>query len=164
MDYLGLDKNKLGEVADKMNILLASYHVYYQNLRSFHWHINGNSFFDIHNVFEELYNDAKVKIDDIAERLLTIGHKPLGSMEAYLSHSTIDESRDMLEDEIMVSKIISNHAELIRLIRGIISTASRINDEGTVDIMGGFLSTLEKKSWMLSSWLSKRNSAVTLCN
>jgi len=164
MNYLGIEQSKLKEVADKMNILLAGYNVYYQNLRSFHWHINGNSFFDMHNVFEDLYNDAKVKIDDIAERILTIGHKPYGSMLDYLAKSTIDETRDRLEDEIMVNKIISNHAELIRLSRDIISTASRNNDEGTVDMMGGILSTIEKKSWMLSSWLSKRSAAITSCN
>ena len=164
MEYLGLEKRQLKEVADKMNILLAGYSVYYQNLRSFHWHIKGNSFFEIHKVFEDLYNDAKVKIDDIAERILTIGYKPYGSMIDYLANTTIEESQDMLQDEIMVKTVLTNHLELIRLSRDIISTASMNNDEGTIDMMGGILSDIEKTSWMLNSWLTKRTATVTLSN
>lgn len=156
MNYIGIDNNKLIIVGDKLNSLLATYSVYYQNLRSFHWHIRGNNFFDIHELFEDLYNDAKVKIDDIAERILTINQKPLGSMADYLKNSEIKESLDLMQDEKMATVILENHAQLISIMRETITTASEVGDEGTVDIMGGFLSSLEKKSWMLDAWKNRR--------
>jgi len=156
MDYIGIEKKNLAKVGKKLNTLLATYSVYYQNLRSFHWHIKGNNFFDIHVFYEELYNDAKVKIDDIAERILTINQKPLGSMKDYLKKSEINESLDIMNDEKMASVILKNHGVLISLMREVIKTASDIGDEGTVDIIGGFLSYLEKKSWMLNAWKGRK--------
>jgi len=156
MNYLGIDKNKLELVSNKLNTLLATYSIYYQNLRSFHWHIEGNSFFDIHVLFEDLYNDAKVKIDDIAERILTINHKPLGSLSEYIAYSKISEAQDIMRDENMATVILENHKTLIMLMREAIKEASAIGDEGTVDMLGGFLGTIEKKSWMLNAWKTSR--------
>jgi len=156
MNFIGISDEKLSKVVTKLNILLASYSVYYQNLRSFHWHIRGNNFFDIHRLFEELYNEAKVNIDDIAERILTLNHKPLGSMADYLKKSKIKESVDMMQDEKMASIILKNHIKLITQIREVIEIASSVGDEGTVDILGGMLSKLEKYSWMLNSWKGRR--------
>jgi len=156
MNYIGIEEAKLKPVAAILNDLLSSYSVYYQNLRSFHWYVNGNNFFEIHRVFEDLYNDAKIRIDDIAERILTINHKPFGSMSEYLENSKINESKDMLADEDMAAVILENHSVLIKIMRETIVTASEAGDEGTVDLIGGFLSSIEKKTWMLDAWKSRR--------
>lgn len=156
MNYIGLDEKNLKKVGYKLNVLLASYSVYYQNLRSFHWHIKGHNFFDMHELFEELYNDAKVKIDDIAERILTINQKPLGSMAEYLEHSQIAESADVMTDVTMSTIILENHTKLIEIMREVISIASTSKDEGTV--ISSFLSSLEKNSWIINAWLDKRGS------
>lgn len=156
MNYIGIDEKKLVPVADILNELLSSYSVYYQNLRSFHWYVNCNNFFEIHRVFEDLYNDAKVRIDDIAERILTINQKPFGSMSQYLENSRIKESKDMLTDEDMAAVILENHAVLIKTMRETLVKASASGDEGTVDLIGGFLSSIEKKTWMLDAWKSRR--------
>ncbi len=156
MNYMGIEKKKLAKVGKQLNILLATYSVYYQNLRSFHWHIRGSSFFDIHELFEEMYNDAKLKIDDLAERILTINQKPLGSMEDYLRISKINEAKDNMPDVNMVAVVLENHRILISIMRKAIKIASEINDEGTVDVMSGFLSSIEKTSWMLSAWKNKQ--------
>jgi starvation-inducible DNA-binding protein len=156
MNYIGLPNKDLIKISEKLNTLLATYSVYYQNLRSFHWHIRGNNFYEIHRLFEDLYNDAKVKIDDIAERILTINQKPLGSMADYIEKSKIKESKDIMMDEKMASTILQNHKELIKIIRNVIKQADEIGDEGTIDLMGGFLFFLEKKSWMLNAWKGRR--------
>jgi starvation-inducible DNA-binding protein len=156
MNYLGIEENKLEKVGNKLNTLLATYSIYYQNLRSFHWHIQGNSFFDIHELFEDLYNDAKEKIDDIAERILTINNKPLGSLSEYIAYSKIPESKDEMRDDKMATDILENHKKLIEIMRETIREASEIGDEGTVDMLGGFLGTIEKKSWMLNAWKTSR--------
>lgn len=156
MNYIGLANKDLNKVAKKLNVLLATYSVYYQNLRSFHWHIRGNNFYEIHRLFEDLYNDAKLKIDEIAERIITINQKPLGSMVEYIKYSKIKESKDIMIDDKMASVILTNHKVLIQLIREAIKQADDVNDEGTIDLLGGVLGYLEKKSWMLNAWKGRR--------
>jgi len=161
MNYIGLPQKDTKKVAAKLNTLLASYSVYYQNLRSFHWHIRGKNFYEIHRLFEDLYNDAKVKIDDAAERILTIGQKPLGSMSGFLKHTKIKESYDIMADEKMAAIILKNHKDLIKMIRDVIKVAGDVKDEGTVDMLAGFLTYLEKTSWMLSAWKDKAETSAT---
>ena len=79
MTYLHLDPDKINDTAKELNVLLADYHLYYQKLRNFHWNIVGNHFFDLHEKFEELYDDAKLKVDEIAERILTLRFQPISN-------------------------------------------------------------------------------------
>lgn len=152
MNYLGLDKEKVANTAKALNQLLANYQLYYQNLRNFHWNITGDNFFDLHEKFEELYEDARLKIDEIAERLLTLRLRPMSNMSDYLDAAEIKEAGKVLDAKEMVSTILENHRILIADMRTIISRASKVEDEGTIDMIGGFLSAMEKKSWMLDAW------------
>ncbi len=156
MNYLGIEEKKLKNVVSALNALLADYHIYYQNLRNFHWNIEGENFFDLHNRFEDLYNDAKVKIDEIAERILTLRHHPKGSLSEYLKISHIEEFDVAVSDREMVNAVLDNHAQLIKRMRKTLEEAERVSDEGTIDLIGGFLADLEKQSWMLDSWRSRK--------
>ena len=71
---IGLDPNKAKQLSEKLNVLLADYSLFYQNTRGFHWNIKGEKFFELHVKFEKLYNDLLLKIDEVAERILTLGH------------------------------------------------------------------------------------------
>jgi len=155
MNYLGFDKEKVEPVVNELNNLLCNYHIYYQNLRNFHWNIQGENFFDLHNKFEELYNDARVKIDEVAERILTLRHRPMSRISDYLSEAKIDEAPLLKDDRKMVMTILENHRELISNLRSIIAAAGALDDEGTVDMAGSFLENLEKKSWMLDAWATR---------
>ena len=73
LNKLGLPEKETQILAAELNLLLANFQVYYQNLRGLHWNIRGKRFFDLHLKFEELYNDSQIKIDLIAERILTLG-------------------------------------------------------------------------------------------
>lgn len=156
MNYLGLDEKKVTTTVNNLNRLLSSYHVYYQNLRNFHWNVQGQNFFELHNKFEELYNDARQKIDEIAERILTLRHIPLSRISDYLGMTEVEESTILQTDEDMVDKILEDHEQLIRTMREVIESADEANDEGTIDMIGGFLENLEKKSWMLDAWRARR--------
>jgi len=156
MNYIGIDKKALESVASHLNKLLASYNIYYQNLRSFHWHVQGSNFFDLHHLFEDYYNSAKLTIDEIAERILTIGHKPDGSLHTYLDKTKIKESDDLLTDREMAKQVLENQSELIKNMRTVIKEASKVEDEGTIDLIGGMLSAIEKKAWLLYSWQKKQ--------
>ena len=156
MNYLGIEERELKRVVESLNFLLADYQIYYQNLRNYHWNIEGENFFDLHQRFEDLYNDAKVKIDEIAERILTLRQRPTGKLSEYLQASNVSEGEAPVSDHEMVNAILENHGALISRMRTIISEAGKANDEGTIDMIGGFLSNLEKQSWMLDSWRSKK--------
>lgn len=157
MNYLGIEKEKLEPIVIGLNVLLANYQIYYQNLRSFHWHVEGHNFFELHSIFEELYDDAKIKIDDIAERILTLRFYPKGNLSDYLQLASIPEAGNIIQDEEMVQATLENHKILIEKLREVIGQSSEIRDEGTVDMLAGFLAILEKKSWMLDAWRSKRH-------
>lgn len=154
MDYLEIDKDKLDKTVNDLNMLLANYQVYYQNLRNFHWNVQGHHFFDLHEQFEALYNDAKIKIDEIAERILTLRRRPLSTLKSYLATATINES-ELADASDMVKEVLKNHASLIKIMRGTLKSAGEANDEGTIDMVAGYLGELEKKIWMLDAWVSK---------
>lgn len=160
MNYLGFKKEEIKPIVSELNKLLSNYHVYYQNLRNFHWNIKGENFFDLHNQFEDLYNDARLKIDEVAERILTLRHRPLSRFTDYLEVGTVVEAGTLAEDREMVLTILENHQILIKNLRSVIEKAGNISDEGTIDMAGSFLENLEKKSWMLDAWAVRTNKAV----
>lgn len=155
MNYLGISKEKAAPTGQLLNQLLADYQVYYQNLRNFHWNVSGHNFFDLHEKFEELYTDARSKIDDIAERILTLRLRPVSTLTAYLKMAKVEEYGHVLDDEEMVMKLLENHKIIISDMRKILKEAGEISDEGTIDLIAGFLSSFEKTSWMLDAWYAK---------
>ncbi|SDW74195.1 Dps family protein [Aequorivita viscosa] len=155
MSYLNLDKKKTTATAKELNVLLADYHLYYQKLRNFHWNIVGNHFFDLHNKFEEMYDDAKVKIDEIAERILTLRFQPTSNFSDYIKMSSIKEASENTKDLEMVEKLLTDHGLLLKQMRKVIETADKAEDEGTIDLIGGYIGYIEKVSWMLDAWTMK---------
>lgn len=155
MNYLGLNEKGMKETAKELNSLLADYEVYYQNLRNFHWNVTGSNFFELHNQFEALYTDANTKIDEIAERVLTLKYRPLSNFSEYLSRSDVEEAMKIESDTEMVSTVLKNHGTLIKKMRTVLDVAGKYNDEGTIDMIGSYISEMEKTSWMLNAWLQK---------
>lgn len=155
MGYLNLDKKKTTETAKELNVLLADYHLYYQKLRNFHWNVVGHNFFDLHIKFEEMYDDAKLKVDEIAERILTLRFQPTSNFTDYVKMSSIKESSEDTKDMEMVKILLDDHGKLLKQMRKVIDTADKASDEGTIDMIGGFIGHIEKISWMLDAWTMK---------
>ncbi|MDO6737491.1 Dps family protein [Wenyingzhuangia sp. 2_MG-2023] len=152
MNYLSIDQEKLTPVVSELNSLLAEYHIYYQKLRNFHWNIKGQNFFDLHVKFEEMYKEARLKIDEIAERILTLRKSPVSRYSDYLTMSKIKESSSMLIDKEMVVTLIDDHQLLLERMTNVVKRAGEANDEGTIDLIGAYIRELEKTSWMLEAW------------
>ena len=155
MAYLNLNKEKTETTVEELNILLADYHLYYQELRNFHWNVEGTNFFDLHEQFEDMYDDAKEKIDEIAERILTLRFTPDSNMTTYLEKSNVKESPKGLNDRQMVDTLLEDHEIIIQQMRKVVNTADEANDEGTIDLVGAYIRELEKTSWMLDVWTKK---------
>ena len=152
MNYLNIDNQKVLQVVSELNVLLADYHVHYQKLRNFHWNILGKNFFDLHNRFEEMYNDTRVKIDEVAERIVTLKYHPISKLSDYIEVSRIKESSPLLTDEEMVADIINDNKIILEQLGKIIERATKAKDEGTLDLMGAYIRELEKSTWMLNAW------------
>lgn len=157
MNYLQTQEEKIMPTVVSLNTLLADYHMYYQNLRNFHWNILGENFFDLHKKFEDLYGDARVKIDEIAERILTLRFHPVSRFSDYIKISSIEEVNSLLNDREMVEELINNHAQLLQQMKDVVEKAEAAGDEGTVDLMGGYIRSLEKETWMLNAWCRSAN-------
>ncbi len=155
MTFLNLDKKKTTFTVNELNILLADFHLYYQKLRNFHWNIVGKSFFDLHLKFEEMYDDTKLKVDEIAERILTLRYQPISNLSEYLKISNIKESKSSLSDVQMIDTLIDDHELLLKQMRKVVAAADAAKDEGTIDLIGGYIRELEKTTWMLDAWRMK---------
>ena len=152
MNYLNINEEKLLPVVIELNTLLADYHLYYQKLRNFHWNILGKNFFDLHDKFEDLYVDARHKIDEIAERILTLRYHPMSNYSEYLKTSSIVESNSSLADTEMVAETLRAHRILLKQMTKVVAIADEIKDEGTIDLIGAYIRDMEKTSWMLDAW------------
>lgn len=110
---MGLPHKETEIIASKRNCLLANFQVYYQNLRGLHWNIRGKRFFDLHLKFEELYNDSQLKIDLIAERVLTLGSTPLHTFEEHTSQSQLPVGRSVSSDEAAIALLLESLPQLL---------------------------------------------------
>ncbi|OUS12927.1 DNA starvation/stationary phase protection protein [Nonlabens dokdonensis] len=155
MNYLNFDIDKAKDTSKELNILLADYHLYYQKLRNYHWNIVGHSFFDLHEKFEEMYDDAIIKIDEIAERILTLRFQPTSNYSEYLELSNLKETKSELSDREMVDNLIEDHGHILSQMTKVVETADKCGDEGTIDLIGAYIRELETTSWMLDAWRMK---------
>lgn len=155
MSYLNLDKEKNEKTAKELNILLADYHLYYQKLRNFHWNILGPHFFALHEKFEEMYDEAMMKIDEIAERILTLRYQPTSNYSEYLKSSNLQESSSDVDDRKMIDTLLDDHGALLKQMRKVTKVAEESGDEGTIDLIGAYIRDIEKTSWMLDAWRMK---------
>lgn len=151
-NILGLPVKESEVIAAELNILLSNFQVYYQNLRGIHWNIRGKRFFDLHVKFEELYNDAQLKIDMIAERVLTLGGIPLHTLEDYVANNRLAVGKNVSKDTEAVQLIMASIADLLKIERVILDETAKINDEGTNSMMGDFIKEQEKTMWMMKAW------------
>jgi starvation-inducible DNA-binding protein len=154
-NILGLDKKDTKESVESLNGLLANFQIYYQSLRGLHWNIKGKNFFELHVKFEELYTDSQVKIDEIAERILTLQGKPLHTFKDYIENANVPVGKNISNDEEAVELVVTSLSKLLEIERVILDLSGASEDEGTNAMMSDFISEQEKTIWMLNSWLGK---------
>jgi len=153
MNRIGLNQKHSEELINQLNDLLSNYQIYYMNIRGFHWNIKGDNFFELLERFEELYSDLFLKVDELAERVLTIGGKPVHAYTEYLKQSEITEATDLSDAQSTVNSLLSGFDILLRRQRKILELSTNANDEGTAKLMGDYIREQEKLVWMYSSFI-----------
>jgi starvation-inducible DNA-binding protein len=155
-EEISLEEVKVKPVVDHLNDLLANYHIHYQKLRGCHWNVKGPSFFTLHLKFEELYTAALLTIDELAERILSLGKPPYSTFNDYIKTSAIREIQTIgLKDTLMVKAIIDDLAALIAKEREILDITAAAGDDGTNDMVNRFMQFNEKNTWMLRSFVNE---------
>ncbi|QMT18551.1 DNA starvation/stationary phase protection protein [Planococcus maritimus] len=141
---------------EELNVQVASWSVIYTKLHNFHWYVKGPSFFTLHVKFEELYNEATLHMDEIAERLLALGGKPVATMKEQLELSVVDEATSSESAEQMVDTIVSDYDKIMKSLKKGMELASQDGDDMTEDMFNAIHQNLEKHSWMLSAFLGEK--------
>jgi starvation-inducible DNA-binding protein len=155
LNSIGLDEKLTKQLAEKLNDLLANYSVFYMNTRGFHWNISGDKFFELHLKFEELYNNLVLKIDEVAERVLTLGHTPMHSYTDYVSTSEIKAVKNISEGKAAVQYILESFKIIITKQRALLELSAKADDEGTNALMSDYIREQEKLVWMYRAYLGK---------
>lgn len=155
LEYTRLNASAVENVVSGLKKLLADYQVFYTNLRGFHWNIKGNQFFVLHEKFEEMYNDAAEKVDEIAERILMLGSAPDNKFSDYLKVAGVAEVSGVSCVDEALKNVLDTYSVLIGQEREILAQASEANDEVTVSLMSDYLKEQEKLVWMLVAYASK---------
>lgn len=154
-NFIGLDAEKAENLTKLLNNLLADYSVFYQNARGYHWNIKGKKFFELHIKFEELYNNLFEKIDEVAERILTLGFTPEHTYSKYFEQAEIQESGRVTDGFKAVQEVLDSYKILLKKERDILKVAEETADEGTTALMSDYIREQEKLVWMYSSYLQK---------
>lgn len=150
---IGLSKQASEDLAAQLNNLLSNYQIQYMNARGFHWNIKGKNFFELHLKFEEIYDQLLLKVDELAERILTIGGQPLHAFSDYLERAEIQEAKSITDGNEAVTTLLNGFTLLLKQQREILGVASDADDEGTAALMSDYIKEQEKLVWMLKAYL-----------
>ena len=139
----------------QLNKLVATWSVLYTKLHNYHWYVNGPSFFTLHTKFEELYNEVTLNLDEVAERILSRGGKPVATMKEHLELSHIAEAKTNETTEEMVETIITDFKIIMKALKEAMNQAAEDGDARTEDMLNVNYQSLEKHTWMLNAFLGK---------
>ena len=155
MNAIGLDKKKSTKLIEKLNNLLADYMMFYQNSRGLHWNIRGEKFFELHLKFEELYTNLLLKVDEVAERILTLGGTPLHTFDDYTKTASVKCVKNISKGDEGVKAILTAFEIILVKQRTLLHLAAEVGDEGTNALMSDYIREQEKLVWMYSAYLGK---------
>lgn len=136
-----------------LNKQIANWGLLYVKLHNFHWYVKGNQFFTLHVKFEELYNEAALHVDELAERLLSIGGQPAATMKAFMEFSSLKEASGSETATKMVEAVIEDFTILTQELKAGMQACEEVQDETTSDMLLAIQTSLEKHRWMLQSFL-----------
>lgn len=142
-------------IVQKLNQLLADHQVYYQKLRKFHWYVTGHEFFTLHEKFEEWYTQTAKRIDELAERILSIGERPVATYKEYLALATIEEETNASRSKEMMRCVLADLQTINQSLRDIAAEAGDAGDTATANLVEEFADDNEKTIWFIRAYLSE---------
>ena len=152
---IGLSEKKLEHITEMLSVVLANETTLYIKTRKFHWNVSGESFMELHKLFENQYKELEEYIDAVAERITKLGGEAIGTMEEFIKLSTIKEMPGKYpSSKDMIKELLSNHETLIVELRKQVDKCSDdYGDAGTADFLTGLMEEHETISWTLRRYL-----------
>lgn len=136
-----------------LNKQVADWTVLYMKLHNFHWYVKGPNFFTLHTKFEEMYNEAALHIDELAERILTLGGSPIATLQEALNASQIKEASGGESADEMVQELVQDLDKVLSGLQEGMKAAEDAGDEATGDMLLAIHASVEKHQWMLKAYL-----------
>lgn len=150
---LGFTYLETAEIVVALNHLMANYHVHYHKLRNFHWNVESQDFFELHEEFENEYNKVQENIDIIAERIRVFGLKPTMNIADMLELAEIKEVKTKnMSPVAMVSEVLKDYDILHNKMLDVLNASLETGDNVTERIITDFMQDLETRNWMFTSW------------
>jgi len=148
---IGITAKNLKKSATILATILSNEMTLYVKTRKFHWNISGNSFMELHKLFEDQYRILEQNIDEVAERISQLGEKTIGTMKEFIENSTIKEStQEHVSQKVMLEELLYNHEQLVTEFRDYIPQFENDNNDlGSADFITGLLQQHEKMAWIL---------------
>ncbi len=153
---IGITKKDLNKSVDFLTVVLANEMLLYVKTRKFHWNVSGNSFMELHKLFEEHYTELEHTIDEIAERISKLGAKAIGTMQEFIDHATLKEnSNNTVDQKEMINELLSDHEAILKQLREYIKEVEETNDYGTADFLTALLQSHETQAWTVRKYVNK---------
>lgn len=137
------------------SLMLANLYALYLKTQNFHWNVVGGSFYSLHKLFEGQYEEMAESIDEVAERMRSLGFYVEASFSAFAKLTQVSEPKERVSAEKMIQELIDSQAALIKQMNELMSLAEEKKDGGTLDLLGRMLGSHEKQLWMLKSQLPR---------
>ncbi|KDN53742.1 Dps family protein [Flavobacterium seoulense] len=154
---IGITKKELESSINCLTTILANEVLLYTKTRKFHWNVAGNSFMELHKLFEAQYTALEKEIDEVAERISKLGAKAIGTMKEFIDHSILKENpASVIEQQAMLKELLVDHETVLKQLREFIKSVEETDDFGTADFITGLLQKHEDKSWMLRQYINQK--------
>lgn len=153
---IALSEINLKRSIELLSVILSDEMTLYIKTRKFHWNVAGESFMELHKLFEAQYTELEASIDEVAERISKLGGKTIGTMNEFTLLSRIVEHPNKYPvQKAMLSELLSDHETLISELRKDIDVCSdECHDAGTADLLTKTLLQHETTAWILRRYLS----------
>jgi starvation-inducible DNA-binding protein len=153
---IGITEIHLQKSISLLAVIISDEMTLYIKTRKFHWNVAGESFMELHKLFESQYTEIEIVIDEVAERISKLGGKTIGTMNEFTLLSRIVEHPNKYPvQKAMISELLSDHETLIAELRKDIDVCSFENhDAGTADLLTKILQQHESIAWILRRYLS----------
>ena len=146
---IGINEQDRITIAEGLKRVLADSYTLYLQTHNFHWNVTGPRFRDLHLMFEEHYTELAVAVDDIAERIRTLGIAAPGTYKAFAELGSIDEVEGVPSATEMVEILTDGHQQVVKTCRAVLALAQGANDESSVALVSDRMRIHEKTAWML---------------
>lgn len=146
---IGINQQDRQDIAEGLKRLLADSYTLYLQTHNFHWNVTGPQFRELHLMFEEHYTELAVAVDDVAERIRTLGVAAPGTYKAFAQLSSIDEVDGVPSAADMVSILTQGHEQVVKTCREVLKKAQDADDESTSALVSDRMRVHEKTAWML---------------